>query len=795
MNYKIISIMLALLLVLSAVSALSITGLGYASINQCDSIKQKFTLCSNVLGEYKISVNGAQNNWINIAPSVIVLDSNNCKDFYVFVTPECYANSGSYDFNFLVTGPESSLYNYKVLVNQAHTFSYNVTPLYSSSNPCVASDYNITIRNTSKFVDEFVLVQTGLVDSWVNYPQTKFVINPYTSYSATLRVTTPCNADANTYSFDLGLFNTRTNASSKIALTKVVTKFNPFIIENLVESNKSILNSCEEFDKNVLFNLTNASDKNDELTFEILDENYALVGRDVAYFEQSKVKLDFNSTSVVSLIIKKRTVSDTNLIIKVNSKAYSKNYFYPIELIIKNCYDLNIAQDYSLGSNTNNKTCASTADAVINFSNSGSEKLDFNANVYLNGVLVESKPIIVDANTSIREVFRITAPMVPSTPKVSVKVTAPFIEETLEYNFSFENCFDAGLDVSRILVCKDGYLTQKFLVKNEGSMTSQFNASIDSNWISLSSNVFDLNSGDTKEITLYGNVPQFYSEEQTILVESSSVNISKTVPVITLTNEECNDLNFDIVKVVDANCCEGKIVPLVIRNNGYFAQIIGISSVRPDWMTVSDSNMFLLPKEEGVTYINISPNAGNGGDFNAQLNLITDQNIKREVKFLVHVFGENCVIPDGFDTDTNSKVTDLNGLKVTEVKFDFVILNDSNSDFSVSNIIVSDLNAVVKFDSNKLLKPTESMTAEIVAWFTGSAPMDKNVSVIIETSNGTVTKTQLISFEGKDQSFSITGWFGAYSAPLLGLLFFAIFVIIVVMVFGSSKKKKKGFKW
>ena len=86
------------------------------------------------------------------------------------------------------------------------------------------------------------------------------------------------------------------------------------------------------------------------------------------------------------------------------------------------------------------------------------------------------------------------------------------------------------------------------------------------------------------------------------------------------------------------------------------------------------------------------------------------------------------------------------------------------------------------------------MTAQIVAWFSGSVPTDKNVSVVIETSSGSITKTQLISFEGKDQSFSITGWFGAYSAPLVGLLLFVIFVIIVVVLFKPTKKKKNGFR-
>jgi hypothetical protein len=421
--------------------------------------------------------------------------------------------------------------------------------------------------------------------------------------------------------------------------------------------------------------------------------------------------------------------------------------------------------------------------------------LDFNAVVYLDSVLTETKHITVGPNSSVSEVFKITAPKVPSTPSVSIKVSAPFLEKVLDYKVSFENCFDAGLDVQNILVCKNGYLSQKFTVRNTGSMKGNFKARIDSNWITLSSTQFDLNSGESKELTFLGNVPLSYAQEQTIVLESLSTNTSKTVPVITLTNEECNDLNSSMIKVVDANCCEGEIVPLTVRNNGYFAQSIGINSIKPEWISVTDSNLFLLPKTEKTIYLNIAPKAKDKGDFNAQIYFISDKNIQREINFLVHVLGDTCVVPEGFNEDTNSKVTDLNGIKVTEVKVDFVISNDSNENFTVTNISLGDVNSVVKFDSNRVLKPTESMTASIVAWFSGSAPMDKNVSVVIETSKGPITKTQLISFAGKDQSLSITGWFGAYTAPLLGILLFAIFVVIVVVLFGSSKKKKNGFKW
>lgn len=788
-------VLVFLVMLISLVSALSVSGMCNSTINQCDSLSQKHTLCADVSGVYNISVEGSTSNWVKVAPESIYISEGTCADVYSFVTPECYANSGEYDYNLKISGPVSRTINCKINVNQAHTFEFYATPVYASSKPCEASDYNIVVRNTSKFVDEFVLVQKGLDDSWVNYPQTKFVINPYSSYSAVMRVSSPCDTDANNYPFKLNLFNTKTNASGSIDLVKNIVRFNPFVIDNLSESNSFNLNSCEEFDKNVVFTVRNISEKNDELSFELLDSNYNSLSKEIAYFEESKISLNFNSSKPLSLIIKRGSVGVSDLIVKVNSKNYSKNYFYPIELVINDCYNLKIESD-SLDLNSLSKsTCNSSVIESINFYNNGSEDLDFNVSIYFDEVLVENRSIIVNSNSVVSENFVIDAKNVPSELLIGIKAEAPFLKEELVYSYSFENCFQASLDATKILVCKNGYLSQEFVVKNEGSKRIEYKLSIDSDWINLSSSVFDLNSNESKRVTLFGNVPLNYPEEETITIKSDSFFTSKTIPVITLSNEECNELIYEISEEIDANCCESKIVPLKITNNGYFAQIIGINSVLPEWMIVSDSNIFLLPKEQGIVYLNLSPPAMVWGVVDARVDLVSDKNIKREVNFKVNVFGDSCIVPEGFNKDTNSKITDLNGLKITEVKFDFVISNDSNEEFTIKNIVIDDLNAAVKFESNTVLKPTESTNAQIIAWFTGSAPVDKNVSITIETSNGIITKTKEISFEGEKQSISITGWFGAYLAPIAGLVLFLLLVLIVFVLFSSSKSKSKGFKW
>lgn len=795
---KLVVAFLMLLMVVNVVSALSVTGMCNNSIKQCDSLKQKHTVCADVSGNYTFSVDGVMGNWIKIAPESVYIEAGSCVEVYSFVTPECYANSGDYDYNIRVSGPASEVLSCDLRVIQAHTFEFYVNPIYQSSRPCEPSDYNIIVKNTSKFVDEFVLVQEGLDDSWVSYPQTKFVINPHSIYSGILRVTSHCDTDANDYPFKLNLFNTKTNASGSVDLVKNIVRVNPFYIDNLDETTSFVLNSCEEFDKKVTFTVRSNSDKDDELTFDLLDLDYALLSKDKAYFEENKIKLNKDSTSEISLIVKKGEVGASDILIRVNSKVYGKNYFYPVRIVMNDCYNLNI-ESTSLGVDSNSKSsCKASAKEVINFYNNGSEDLDLNAEFYVDGVLIETQNIFLQSKSSTSREFEFDAKSIPSTSLIEVKAKASFIEEELAYEYNFENCFEAEFDISRILVCKNGYLTQEFTVKNKGSKRVEYEVNIGSEWIKLSNNSFDLDSKESANVRLFGFVPQVYADEETITITSDSFTTSKTVPVITLSNEECNALDYNMKQVIDANCCEGTIVPLTIQNNGYFAQIVGINPIVPEWVLVSDSNLFMLPKTQATVYVNIYPPAVIRGEYDGLIELVTDKNIQRDVEFLVNVIGDNCVVPEGFDKDTNSKITYLDDLKVTEVKFDFVISNDSNEEFTIKNVVVDDLNAIVKFKSDLTLKPTESTTAQIVAWFAGSAPTDKNVSITIETSSGLITKTHEISFDNSSeepQHVSITSWFTAYAAPITGLILFLILVGIIVVLFSSTKNKKsKGLR-
>jgi uncharacterized membrane protein len=381
----------------------------------------------------------------------------------------------------------------------------------------------------------------------------------------------------------------------------------------------------------------------------------------------------------------------------------------------------------------------------------------------------------------------------------TVTASSQFDQKTIAGQYTFENCYDATMDASDILVCKKGVVNQKFNFINKGTETQKFDLSIDSNWLYFTQSEVLVGGGDTKSVTLVGLVPEEYSNTQTIVAESKAGKLSKTVSVITLPNEECNDMNFTMPLNVDANCCDGTIVPLIVTNTGYFEQQIKVDSVAPPWVTMSEEGLSLLPKQSKVLYVYVAPPAGTEGNYNATITISNDANITKEINFNVNVAGTNCKLVVGGDVNVNSNVSETKVFTRQEVTVDFVVSNDSNVGFNVNNITIKDLNATVDFNKGVFLMPGQKIVAKLSAKFAeGEVVSDRNVTVLIETSAGNFEKNEIVSFASPNGAgASITGWFSAYSVPVVGLLLIVLLALVVLALMSkksTASARKPKFK-
>jgi len=785
---RVLGIVFVILLALSFASAVSVSGSFYSKSCQCETMKQKYTVYADVTGVYSVSVSGEAANWVSIAPSTLSIQGGSSADFYLFITPECYANTGTYRPNIIVSGPEDSNRAVEIVVDQCHNFDFNAVPNYNFSNPCVENTFNIYAKNTGKFMDEFFLIQNGLPLEWSNYSQQKIVLNPNEEMRTQLKVKSSCNAKPGDYSFTLTMANTRTNASKSVQLVQGINKYSPFSISDLFASGHYTAKSCEEFDKNIVFTATNLSDKNDEVTLYLLDSNYNALSKDVAYFENDNFILNVGAPVQVGFIMKKMPAQTVPVILRAHSRNYNIDLETNLSLVYENCYDLQINKSSSNDSNS----CAGTTIQGFTIINNGTQQLDANVSLKDSNLVLETKSVSLGADSS-QEISFVINSVGKEERQFVVSAVSAFAQADTNFVYTFENCFDSSLQAEDILVCNRGTVNQKFKIINNGSREQKFGIAIDSNWLFFANPELTVAGGQTAEFLLLGFVPLGYDSSQIITVESNEEKISESVKVITIDNEECNDINYSVQKVVDANCCDGEVIPIILGNNGYFDQYIGVKAVVPPWITISDTNIYLLPNQTGIVYLYLSPPAGASGDYNALIDISNDRNVSKEADFLIRVRGINCGPSLDADLNVANSVSDTKSFTRKEVSLDLKITNDSNIGFNVNEILVQDYNAVVDFNKSTFLNTGESLVAKITVRFREDEKIeDSNVSVLIKTSAGDFNKTQFLRFsETEPQGLSITGWFSAFNLPAVGLLLLVLLALFALALRSSKPKKPR----
>jgi|GEM_PF-1089007 len=785
MNARIISIILVSVLLLSFVGALSISGPSSSASCQCSTATQKYTVCADVAGTYSISVDSEQKNWFAFAPSSLNLAAGECGNFYVFVTPECYADFGVYNAKIIVSGIESKEIDYSLNVSQCHTFDYSITPQFTSAKPCEETTYNISVRNTGTFTDDFIFVQKGLPVSWVTYPSERIILNAGQSYSGTIKVSPSCSTDANTYSFDMILSNLKTNASSSKLLTREVTKFTPFELNELFSvSGSTVIDSCEEFDKNVVLTAKNLSTIADEFTLSLVDLNGNALSKSIAYFENTKLSLGADSNAQVSLIIKKNSPQVFSAQVKVYSKNFAKEYTAFVLFEINDCYNVVLQKDSNKES-----ACIGSKSFSYTLQNNGTQSTDLNLEFSYDGNLVSKKSVYLEANSSQTVNFDLNSSLV-SSGIVLVKAESDFVLEKHETEFSFENCYDSVVDFpSQMLVCVQGTVNEEIVLTNRGTRSQNYTLSSGVNWLYFSPAVIDINAQSSSKAVLLGTVPFEYPNQIEISAVSNAGTIRKTVDIITLSNEECNAFEVSAPLVVDANCCAGTVIPIVLKNTGYFDQELGLKVSAPEWFALSETSASILPKEETIVYAYISPSAGSDGNYNIEITAFTDSNLSDSFTMTVRVFGGACGLDNDIDLGISSSFAGTDANDMNTVILNFVIVNDSNAGFTITRIYDADSNREFLFDSNVYLLPGEKIDANFsILPLAGETKREMNI--VIETTAGTLTKSVDVSLTEKEE-ISITGFFSAFGAPLLGSLLLILLLALILLALRPAKENKQ----
>jgi len=785
-----IGIILLILLFMVSVNALTITGNNDLEMCQCETLRTTMEVCAGTTGLYNVSLSGNGARWFSVAPQALSINAGQCKDVFIFVTPECYATAGTFPVALSITGPENLNKIVNVDVKQCHTFDYAVDPLFNSSKPCEDNTYNIYVKNTGKFADEFVLLQSGIQDSWVNYPRESFVLSPGETFNQPLILNSTCSAESGSYAFELELSNTKTNASETEKLTQEIVNFRPFVHTLPLQ-----ISTCEEEDKNIAFSITNVSSKDDEFTLQLLAPQFISI-------DKTKLVLTPNQLETVSLKIANTDPVSGVFTLRVISKVYDTNYDILVSYTVNDCYNigvergLNNTSTIAVDENTlESNYCFGETDQYYIVRNFGTKSAT--VNVSAQGIASTSTSTTLSPNTS--GVVKLTvSPQNYGATNIVVSAETINAKDTVAYSLNFENCYGSELELSGLNVCANSKKTQSIVLKNNGTKAQTYELSTNVSWITLSQSAVDLNPNTEKEIQMTLNVPDNVSGRYVITAASDNSNITRTLTLNMLSKEQC--YSYEIVKTLeqlDVNCCSGEIVEILVKNTGYFNQEVEFTKIAPEWVSFSVDTLSIAAGEEERVYVYFSPPAGTNGQVIAQVNVANQEGITKTLDFNLNVFGGHCGVALQADLDVNNDITLTKIFTRKEVDVEFLVKNDSNVGFNIIDMSVEEFPASdVNFESGVFLSPGESVKARMTLSFLEDVePVDMNVKINILTSVGTFEKIQELKFADNNapvyNEVAITGFFLEYVGPVAGIILLIIILVVIIALAKRTPKVKK----
>ncbi|MDD3159539.1 MAG: hypothetical protein PHQ98_01055 [Candidatus ainarchaeum sp.] len=800
-------ILLSITLLLPSAFAVSINGNSTLAMCQCETVRETYQVCSGSnSGTYSLSLSDNGAKWASIAPQVLTLNSNECKDVYFFVTPECYANSGTYYADLKVTGPASTSKLITLNVDECHNFEFNITPKNNISGPCEENYYQISVKNTGEFVSEYLLVLEGLPSSWVNYPKTSFVLNPNEDITSMLVVKSECNTSKGYYPFTLQAKNTKKNDSQTIDLNQQIIDYKPFVttVQNSIKS-------CVEKNEEFSFSLENVSTKTDEFNISILGPEFITV-------DKTQFTLTPNAKENLILKLTNPLPHASSISLAITSKNYAKTYYIPINLTIEDCTNFSLSKE-----TTQTEYCFGKIEQKFKLKNTGTQLSSINLSI--EGIDSTSTSIVLNPNEESIETLYFDSNTI-GTKNIKVLATSANEVKTLEYTLDVQNCYDSDLVITDINACPSTTVTKQILLKNSGSKSQQFELSSTSNFITFKETNVLVDAYSSKTVDFIVNVPTYFTSAYQIKATSDETVIERTANLTQLTNDVCYDYSLNYSnETMDANCCAGHLLTVYVRNDSQFDQTYTIQKLAPPWTTTNVDSIKVNANDYGTVYVYFAPPAGSSGLTPAKIQFTNESGIVKYVDLNVNVFGEGCGADLAVSLNVDNNVSSEKEYRRIEYVVDFKVTNDSNIGFNVFdmnlNKINADINIIdgyiigladqnidvnvfyklfkVNFDFEKgiYLSPNQNFIARMtisVPENTVSKLDDVNIIVNILTSAGTITKNQSVKLSNTKSNLiddsSMVGLFGGFAAPLIGVLF--LILVLVGIIFFVTKNKQSG---
>ncbi len=496
---------------------------------QCKEELFKFELTNTGIFDEKIllSVEGLNQNWIELSSEEILLPKNSMQELELKVLIPCNQETKNYDLKLKAELKNTGITKTKNISlnieNAQEILIQNKS--FSSCNDLKTKD-SISLTNTGLLTDELTLEIQG--NNWISLNQTKISLNSNETKEIELNFN-GIETEAKNYSFTLKVYSEKFNQLYEKEFNVLIEDCFDLSIES-----QSKETACIESNPEAVYILKNNGTK--KMVFQLNLEGIK------AELEKNSVSLNSNESIEVKakLDFSESKTGETNFVFIADSENYSKSIENTI--LIQDCYntetivpELNLCKEIP---STNN----------ITIKNTGTEKQVFSVSSTVEWINLKETDFELNSNEE--RIIELNAlPKKDSTEnRYSIKTKTENNQFIMNGKINYLNeteCF--GIEMTNLkntidVNAGEGAVTT-IKVSNKGKTIQTVSFDLKELWVYFNPKEFSLNKGETKEIYVYFNPPFDFKEEQAVVIVKAKTNFG-----------------FETQKQVEVNVFGGSIV-------------------------------------------------------------------------------------------------------------------------------------------------------------------------------------------------------------------------------------------
>ncbi|MEW6295040.1 MAG: hypothetical protein AB1467_01950 [Candidatus Diapherotrites archaeon] len=734
--FLIAGLILIVIAIAGTAKATTLEGQFNASTYQCQTTQEIFNLCNDTGGTqiYSVYTTGEQSAWMQLRPLKLSLQPNECADIYAFITPPCYSNAGNYTIGVEAKASDITRKEFSLSVLQGHTLDLSIDQEAKEGFQCEKKNYSLNIKNTGRFDERVKLSVTGIPSDWFLLDSELPIILKGETMQVNLSVQAPCNAELKEYNFTAKAEILNSDFSTERNLSYIIRNGQEVLV-SLPES----IQACKDAETKGEIEIKNNGMQAEKLSLSLNAPNWITLNT-------STISLNPNESKKIELTLKENDQEEKSYDLEFTAKSSKFNLSYTKKALVelKDCYNI---KTQVISAPT--ESCLEEKPEIkFNLTNTGTKETELKLSTA--GVPAElSKKAFIIQPGATEEMTALLDPAALSAVggiKFKLLLDSEHFHSSTDTEINFSKCYSASLELQGLKLCKKvSGMNSSVKLTNQGTKKQLFFIDSSIDWIKPEQKSFELNSGESKVINLFIDVPEKATEQEfTITAKSEQLELKQKANISYGTLTQC--FKVDLIpsdKILDINAGEGKITTLKITNKGVTKQKVSISVKDNEW-TYFDPKQLEIPKDETrEAYIYFNPPY----DFKEDTAVIvlkaeTDYGFVTTTEFKLNIFGGSIALtlnPQEIKI-VEAKISGITEEKFREVEVLLSLSNDTNSTIKIMDMKAKDLNALF-IVSNPVVKSKSSITIKMQ--FTADENVDLNklvVPITITTDKGIYVK-------------------------------------------------------